>query len=319
MKNLYPEIEPFSTEMIKVSPIHDLYLEQSGNPDGQPIIFVHGGPGSGVSAKQRRFFDPSHYRIILFDQRGAGKSTPSAELEGNTTWDLVNDMELIRKHLGIRKWIVFGGSWGSTLSLAYAIKNPTKVLGLILRGIFLLRKAEIEWFYQYGAHMIYPDAWESYENHIPEEEREDLVAAYYKRLTSADPQERLKAAIVWSQWEAKTSRLFPDESYVQAFERPELALAFARIECHYFQHKGFFETDEYLLEQAHLLKDIPTFIAQGRYDVVCPAKSAWDLNKAMPWSQMKIIQDAGHSVWEPGILDAVIDAADTMREIKKYD
>lgn len=319
MKSLYPEIEAFHTETLKVSPIHEIYVEQCGNPDGQPIIFVHGGPGGGVSAKQRRFFDPNHYRIILFDQRGAGKSTPSAELEGNTTWDLVNDMEMIRKHLGIRKWLVFGGSWGSTLALAYAIKNPTKVLGLVLRGIFLLRKSEVDWFYQSGAHNLYADAWETYWGHIPEEERGDLVAAYYKRLTGPDMSARLKAAIVWSQWEAKTSRLFPDADMVQNFEKPELALAFARIECHYFVNKGFFETDNYLLENVHALKDIPTFIVQGRYDVVCPMVSAWDLHKAMPWSQIKIIQDAGHSVWEPGILDAVVDACDVLREVKKFD
>jgi proline iminopeptidase len=246
-------------------------------------------------------------------------STPSAELEGNTTWDLVNDIELIRKHLGIRKWLVFGGSWGSTLALAYAIKNPTKVLGLILRGIFLVRKSEIDWLYQSGAHMIFPDAWQEYLNFIPEAERTDIVAAYYKRLTGEDAEERLKAAIIWSQWEAKTSRLIPDEQYVKAFEKPELALAFARIESHYFFNKGFFETDGFLLEHAPTLKDIPTFIVQGRYDVVCPIKSAWDLHQAMPWSQLRIIPDAGHSVWEPGILDAVIDAADAMREIKKYD
>lgn len=319
MRTLYPEIEPFHTEMLKVSPTHDIYVEQSGNPEGQPVIFLHGGPGGGSSPKQRRIFDPAHYRIINFDQRGCGKSNPHAELEANTTWDLVNDIEMIRKQLGIRKWLVYGGSWGSTLALAYATQNHSKILGVVLRGIFLLRKFEIDWFYQNGAGNIFPEFWEEYYNFIPEDERHDLVAAYYKRLTGEDKDMRLKAAKIWSQWEARTSKLIPDQTLIDNFEDPEVALAFARIECHYFTNKGFFDTDNFLLENAHTLNDIPTFIVQGRYDVVCPATSAWDLHKAIKGSQLKIVPDAGHSLWEPGITDAVVEAFDGLRQIKKYD
>lgn len=316
-KDLYPEIEPFKKEFLKVSPLHEIYIEQSGNPEGQPVIFLHGGPGGGVSAKQRRFFDPAFYRIILFDQRGAGQSKPHAELLENSTWELVADIELIRKHLGIRKWIVFGGSWGSTLALAYAIKNPTKILGMVLRGIFLCRKKEIDWFYQEGCSNIYPDAWEGYLAPIPEEERGDMVSAYHKRLTGEDEAVKLEAALAWSKWEASTSKLIPSEDLIHTFEDPHLAVAFARIECHYFMNKAFFETDNYLLENVDAIRQIPCFIIQGRYDVVCPATSAWELSRAWPEAQLHIVPDAGHSVWEPGILTAAIEACEAFKELPK--
>ena len=317
LKDLYPEIEPYKTEFLKVSPLHELYIEQCGNPEGQPVVFLHGGPGGGISAKQRRFFDPAHYRIILFDQRGAGKSKPHAELEENSTWELVHDIEFIRKHLGLRKWIVFGGSWGSTLALAYAVKNPTKIQGLVLRGVFLCRKKEIHWFYQEGASNIYPDAWEGYLEPIPENERNDFVSAYYKRLTGKDENEKLKAALAWSKWEASTSKLFPSADLIQTFEDPTLAIAFARIECHYFINNAFFESDNFLLENIDKIRHIPCFIVQGRYDVVCPATSAWELSQAWPEAQLKIIPDAGHSVWEPGIQSAVIEACEAFKELPR--
>lgn len=315
MPELYPEIEPFKTETLKASPLHDLYVEQSGNPDGQPVIFLHGGPGAGTSPQHRRFFDPAHYRIILFDQRGCGKSTPSAELEENSTWDLVHDIELIRKHIGIRSWIVFGGSWGSTLALAYATKHPSRVRGLILRGIFLCRKEEIDWFYQDGASKIFPDLWETYREAIPAEERSDFIQAYHKRLTGADENEKLKAARAWAKWEGGTAHLYFDEKEVSAFDSDKHALEFARIENHYFVNKAFFETDNYLLENAAKLKNIPGVIVHGRYDVICPVKNAWDLKAAWPEAQLHIVPDAGHSAWEPGIQSKLVEATDAFKAL----
>lgn len=319
MRELFPKIEPFKTETIKASSLHEVYFEQSGNPDGQPILFLHGGPGGGTDPKHRQFFDPAHYRIILMDQRGCGKSKPSAELEENTTWDLVHDIELIRKHIGLRKWIVFGGSWGSTLALAYAVKHPTRVRGLILRGIFLCRKEEINWFYQQGASTIFPDLWEQYENAIPPEERADFVKAYHKRLTSKNEKERLDAAKAWSKWEGATSKLLVDEGMINSFEDPTHALEFARIENHYFVNNAFFETDNYLLENIEAIRTIPGVIVQGRYDVVCPAKSAWDLHKAWPEAQIHIVPDAGHSAWEPGILDKLVEATEAFKALPADD
>lgn len=306
INNYFPEISPYHTEFLKVSDIHNIYLEQCGNPKGRTILFLHGGPGGGCSADHRRFFDPSHYRIILFDQRGSGRSTPAAELQENTTWDLVSDIEKIRHHLQIEDWIVFGGSWGSTLALSYAIKHKEKVKGLILRGIFLCRPSEIKWFYQEGASQIFPDAWEKYFNFIPAEERQDFVTAYYKRLTHANSEIRLQAAKIWSQWEAATSRLFVDPKAVQEFEEPIYALQFARIECHYFTNNSFFESTNYLLENIFKIRQIPAAIVQGRYDVVCPAKSAWELHQAWPESELHIIPDAGHAAGEPGIKSKLI-------------
>lgn len=313
LKNFFPEITPYKTEFLKVSNIHTLYVEQCGNPNGRPIVFLHGGPGGGISPDHRRFFDPHHYRIILLDQRGSGKSTPAAELRENSTWDLVSDIEKIRQHLDIQDWIVFGGSWGSTLALTYAETHPERVKGLILRGIFLCRPSEIKWFYQFGASEIFPDVWESYHNHIPTEERHDFVSAYYKRLTHADADVRLAAAKVWSKWEAATSRLLVDLKSVDAFDDPTFALQFARIECHYFMNNAFFNTDNYLIENVSKIKHIPAAIVQGRYDVVCPARSAWDLHRAWPESQLHIIADSGHAASEPGIRSKLIELTEQFK------
>ena len=313
--SLSPSIEPYNTGMLKVADLHTIYYEEVGNPQGKPIIFVHGGPGAGASADSRRFFDPEFYRIILFDQRGCGHSTPHAELAENTTWDLVADMEKIREYLMIDRWVVFGGSWGSTLSLAYACRHPEKVVGLILRGIFLCRTSEIRWFYQEGASNIYPDEWDKYEAIIPEEERGDFVKAYYQRLTSPDYETRLLAARTWSIWEAATSHLYRDDKSIASFEDPATALAFARIECHYFTHAAFMPDDNYLLAETRKLDSIPTRIVQGRYDMPCPVRTAWDLHKAMPSADLRIIPDAGHSAMEPGITFELMQATEDFKKL----
>jgi proline iminopeptidase len=310
LKILYDPIEPFDIGRLRVSPIHELYYEQVGNATGKPVVFLHGGPGGGVSADYRRYFDPKVYRVVLFDQRGSGKSTPHANIEENTTWDLVADIERLREHLGIKRWQVFGGSWGSTLALAYAETHPDRVSELVLRGIFLCRQKEIRWFYQEGTSAIFPDVWEEYLKVIPESERADMVSAYYRRLTSDDGAVRLQAARAWSIWEGSTSKLFFDASMIEKFADPEFALAFARIECHYFINNAFFPTDNYLIENVGSIRGIPGVIVQGRYDVVCPMMSAWDLHRAWPEAQLKIIPDAGHSISEPGIIDALVEATD---------
>jgi proline iminopeptidase len=310
----FPKLEPINNGMLVVSKIHTLYWEECGNPSGVPLVFVHGGPGGGVSPDHRRFFDPSFYRIILFDQRGSGQSTPCAELEDNTTWHLVDDLEKIRAHLNISKWVVFGGSWGSTLALTYAIKHTEVVLGLILRGIFLCRPSEIKWFYQEGASNIFPDVWDEYLKPIPINERSDLVAAYYQRLTHADSSVRLEAAKAWSKWEAATSRLYVDPKAIDEFDDPEFALSFARIECHYFINNSFYETDNWILENIDKIRQIPCWIVQGRYDVVCPAKSAWELHKEWPEAHFTIISDAGHAAAEPGTLSALIAATEACKK-----
>lgn len=316
MRELYPDIEPFKSEHLKASPLHEIYVEQCGNPDGQPIVFLHGGPGAGCDPRHRRFFDPKHYRIVLFDQRGCGRSKPTAELEENSTWDLVHDIELIRKHLGFRSWVVFGGSWGSTLALAYASKHASRVRGLILRGIFLCRKEEIDWFYQKGTSNLFPEQWQEYLAPIPEEERSDLLAAYHKRLIlSSDEQERLAAAKAWSKWEAATSCLQPNQALVDSFDDAKHALEFARIENHYFMNKAFFETDNYIIEHAEMFRKIPGVIVHGRYDVVCPVKNAWDLHNLWPEAQLHIVPDAGHSAWEPGIRDKLLEATDAFKAL----
>jgi proline iminopeptidase len=310
MKTLYPEIEPFDTGRLKVSPIHELYYEQCGNPQGKPVVFLHGGPGGGLNPDYRRYFNPEIYRVVLFDQRGSGKSTPHASLEENTTWHLVEDIERLREHLGIKTWQVFGGSWGSTLALAYAETHPDRVHQLVLRGIFLCRRKEIQWFYQEGASEIFADVWEEYLKVIPEAERADMVSAYYRRLTSEDDAQRLEAARAWSIWEGSTSKLLFDPAMIEKFADPEFALAFARIECHYFMNNAFFATDNYLIENVGRIRSIPGIIVQGRYDVVCPMTSAWDLHRAWPEAQLDIIPDAGHSISEPGIIDALVRATD---------
>lgn len=308
INHLYPALEPVQIGRLPVSSIHELYYEVSGNMEGKPVVFVHGGPGAGTIPNQRRFFNPKVYKIILFDQRGCGKSTPHAELTDNSTHDLVADMETLRAHLGVDRWQVFGGSWGSTLALAYAQAHPERVSELVLRGIFLLRKSEIDWFYQGGAHHIYPDAWEPYWEHIPSSERADMVRAYYQRLTHSDPAVQLAAAKRWSIWEGRTSKLITES--VAGFEADQFALAFARIECHYFINRGFFQSDTHLLDHAHRLSQIPTVIVQGRYDVVCPMISAYELAKKMPHADLQIIPDAGHSAFESGISRALVAATD---------
>ena len=300
--------------MLPVSPVHTIYYEQCGNPEGQPVVFLHGGPGGGVVPEYRRFFDPRAYRIVLFDQRGSGNSTPHASLEENTTWHLVSDIEKLREHLGIETWQVFGGSWGSTLALAYAETHPTRVRQLVLRGIFLCRPKEIQWFYQSGASAIYPDVWEQYVKVIPEDERGDFMRAYYRRLTSDDEAVQLEAARAWSIWEGSTSKLYPDPDVEDHFGDPKFALAFARIECHYFMHNAFFDTDNYLIENVDKIRHIPAVIVQGRYDVVCPMMSAWELHRAWPEADLHITPDAGHSVMEPGNISALVEATDRFRE-----
>jgi proline iminopeptidase len=309
----YPPIEPFNTFRLKVSNLHDIYVEESGNPKGKPVVFVHGGPGGGCEAWHRQLFDPRAYRIVLFDQRGCGRSTPYAELRENTTGDLVADMELIRSKLGISAWVVFGGSWGSTLALAYAQAHPTHTLGLILRGIFLLRPEEIRWFYQEGCNWIYPDAWEHYLAPIPLAERGDLVSAYHRRLTSENPEVRRDAARAWSIWEGATSKLLQSGDMISRYGGDSFAEAFARIECHYFVNGGFFRSPNQLLEDIGKIRHIPGVIVQGRYDVVCPPKSAWDLHRAWPEAKFVLVQDAGHAASETGILRALMDASDAMR------
>ncbi|WP_088890789.1 prolyl aminopeptidase [Leptolyngbya ohadii] len=310
MRELYETIEPYATGTLKVSDLHTLYYEEVGNPEGKPIVFLHGGPGGGIDPFHRRFFDPQKWRVILFDQRGCGRSTPHAELRENTTWDLVSDIEKLRLHLGIDRWVVFGGSWGSTLSLAYSQTHPEACKGLILRGIFLLRQKELLWFYQEGASYFFPDAWENYLKPIPPAERHNLIAAYYQRLTCEDWQIRQEAARAWSVWEASTSKLLPDVGLQQRFGESQFADAFARIECHYFVNKGFFEQENQLLDQCDHIRHLPTVIVQGRYDVVCPPLSAWDLHQALPQSELIFISDAGHSMTEPGIRTALIEASD---------
>ncbi|MEP7185631.1 MAG: prolyl aminopeptidase [Rhodanobacter sp.] len=310
LRSLYPEIESFDSGFLQVSPLHTLYYEQSGNPNGKPVVFLHGGPGGGTHPKCRRFFDPAVYRIVLFDQRGCGRSTPHAELTDNTTWDLVADIERVREHLGIDRWQVFGGSWGSTLALAYAQTHPDKVTELVLRGIFMLRRRELEWFYQEGCDMLYPDAWETYISAIPEAERGDMMSAYHRRLTSDDRKARIEAARAWSVWEGATSFLRQDPAHIESSGEDEFAAAFARIECHYFVHGGFFEHDDQLLRNIDRIRDIPAVIVQGRYDVVCPLRSAWDLHRAWPEADLQIVQDAGHSAFEPGNMHQLIEATD---------
>jgi proline iminopeptidase len=313
MRELYPEIEPFDSGMLDVDSRHRLYYEQCGNPHGKPVVLLHGGPGAGCSAKMRRFHDPKHYRIVLFDQRGSGRSTPHADLVDNTTWDLVADIERLREQLGIEKWQVFGGSWGSTLALAYAEAHPRRVTELVLRGIFMLRRWELEWFYQQGANRLFPDAWEQYLAAIPEVERGDLISAYNRRLTSPDEATRLSAARAWSVWEASTSLLLQDEAFIEGHRDPHFALSFARIESHYFVHGGFFDVEDQLLRDAHRLAGIPGAIVHGRYDVVCPAQNAWELHKAWPGSKLLISPSAGHSAYEPENADALVEATDSFR------
>jgi proline iminopeptidase len=306
----YPAIEPHRSGWLRVSPVHEIYWEECGNPRGKPAVFVHGGPGAGTGENSRRFFDPRRYRIVLFDQRGCGRSRPYASLEDNTTWHLVADMERLREILGIERWLVFGGSWGSTLALAYSQAHPSRVSELVLRGIFMLRKWEIDWFYQDGAGALYPDRWEDYVAAIPPRERGDLVGAFYRRLTSPNRATRVRAARAWSVWEAATSFLRVDESSIEQWGQEEFAVAVARIECHYFVNKGFMRSEDQLLRGVDRIRHIPAVIVQGRYDVVCPIRTAWDLHKCWPEADFRIVPDAGHSALEPGTTHELVSATD---------
>ena len=303
---MFPDIEPYRRGRLKVSALHTLYFEECGNPAGRPLVFLHGGPGGGIDPQHRRYFDPRKWRIVLFDQRGCGRSTPHAELRENTTWDLVADIERLRAHLGVERWLVFGGSWGSTLALAYAESHAARVRALVLRGIFLLRASEVTWFYQHGASEIYPDAWEAFLAAIPRREHGDLLRAYYKRLTSRDAKTRRAAARAWSVWEGSTSRLVSDPALIKKFTGGRFAAAFARIEAHYFVNGGFFRRDDQLLREVGRIRHIPSVIVQGRYDVVCPMRSAWDLHRAWPEAELVVVPDAGHSMSESGIRAALI-------------
>lgn len=311
MLTLYPDIEPYARHRLAVEPPHELYLEESGNPDGIPVIVIHGGPGGGCEDWYRRFFDAERFRIILLDQRGAGRSTPLAELEGNTTQALVQDLERVREFLGIDRWMLFGGSWGSTLSLAYAQAHPEQVLGLVLRGIFLCRPDDIQWFYQHGAGRVFPDYWRDYVAPIPEDERADMVSAYYRRLTSDNELEQIQAAKAWSVWEGRCATLHPNPRVVEHFAHPHTAIALARIECHYFMNNAFLAPGQ-LLANAHRLADIPGVIVHGRYDMVCPLDNAFALSEAWPQAELRVIRDAGHSASEPPIVDALIRAVETV-------
>lgn len=304
--------------MLKVSDLHEVHYEERGKQDGNPVIFIHGGPGGGCQPECAKYFDPAVYRIILLDQRGSGKSTPHAELKENTTWHLVEDIEKLRKHLKIDKWVVFGGSWGSTLSLTYAIKYPDVVKALILRGIFLLRRFELLWFYQEGASNLYPDVWEDYIAPIPPVERGDLMSAYYRRLTGDDEEEMVRCAQAWTKWEMSTAKLYHDPSVVKSrleAENGKWPVAFARIECHYFVHGGWFESDGWILDNVDKIRHIPTTIVHGRYDLVCPPRNAWELKKALPDAQFCFVDGAGHSATEPGSQKRLIQATEEYKHL----
>ena len=310
----YPEIEPYAHGWAQVGDGQSVYWEQCGNPGGKPVVFLHGGPGSGCSTNNRRLFDPARYRIVLFDQRGCGRSEPHAadigtDMSVNTTWHLVADIEFLREMLGIDRWQVFGGSWGSGLALAYAETHPERVSELVLRGIFTLRPAELAWYYQYGASLLFPDLWEEFLAPIPEAERGDLMAAYHRRLNDPDPAVRLPAARAWSVWEGSTVTLRPDAGMRTSFGEERYALAFARIENHYFVNGGFF-TEEQLIRDAHRLAGIPGVIVQGRYDVATPPATAWDLHRAWPAAEFHLVEAAGHAASEPGIQCSLLDATD---------
>lgn len=309
LRGVYPEIEPFETGMLDVGDGHQVYWERFGTRGAKPAVFLHGGPGGATSPSHRRLFDPALYDVILFDQRGCGKSTPHASIEANTTWHLVADIERLRELMGVDQWLVFGGSWGSTLALAYAETHPERVSELVLRGIYTLTRAELDWYYQFGVSEMFPDKWERFCAPIPENERHEMMAAYRRRLTGTDREEQLRCAVAWSSWEGETITLLPNPDYSDHFYDPEFALAFARIENHFFVHAGWLEEGQ-LLRDAYKLKDIPGVIIHGRYDMPCPAKYAWALHKAWPKADFHLIEGAGHAFLEPGILDQLIRATD---------
>jgi proline iminopeptidase len=314
-RGLFPETEPFASGWLKTDGPHEIYYEECGAPDGKPCVVLHGGPGGAINPTMRRFFDPSRWRMALFDQRGCGRSRPNASLEDNTTWALIDDIERLREHLGVEKWCVFGGSWGSTLALAYAIKHPERVESLVLRGIFLLTERELRWFYQDGASMLFPDAWARFCAPIPTPERGDMIGAYHKRLTSPDRRVQAEAAAAWSQWEGDTISIRGPEARPSKFNEIDFAIAFARIECHFFINHGFFPQADWLLANAHRLRRIPGWIVQGRFDVVTPMESAWKLKTAWPEARFEVVWDAGHASTEPGIVDALVRATDQALKV----
>lgn len=308
-RTFYPAIEPFDSGLLDVGDGHQIYWERIGTKGAKPAIFLHGGPGGGLSPSQRRVFDPARYDALLFDQRGCGKSRPYASLEHNTTWDLVADIERLRQMVGVERWLVFGGSWGSALSLAYAETHPERVTELVLRGIFTLRRWELEWYYQRGASLFFPDKWDHFAAAIPAAERADMMAAYHERLTGSDRSERVRTAKEWARWEGETITLLPDPSVSDTFHDEDYAVAFARIENHYFVHAGWMEEGQ-LIRDAGLLKNIPGVIVQGRYDVACPPQTAWDLHRAWPEAEFHLVEGAGHALSQPGILHHLIEATD---------
>ncbi|MDJ0738889.1 MAG: prolyl aminopeptidase [Gammaproteobacteria bacterium] len=314
MTDLYPEIQPFRSEHLDVGAGHRLYIEQVGKPDGLPALFLHGGPGAGCEPYHRRFFDPARYRVVLFDQRGAGRSTPHASLTDNTTWDLVADIERIREHLGIERWLVFGGSWGSTLGLAYAETHPERVAALVLRGIFLCRPQEIRWFYQQGASRLFPDYWQDFVAPVAVADRGDMLAAYHRLLTGDDEVRRLAAAKAWSVWEGRTATLLPDQRVAAHFAQARVALSMARIECHYFVNDAFLRPNQ-LIADAARLDGIPGVIVHGRYDAICPLDNAWELHHAWSGSELAIIADAGHSAAEPNTRARLVEATDVLADL----
>ena len=314
-RGLFRESEPFSSGWLPTGGPHEIFYEECGNPTGKPCVIRHGGPGGAINPTMRRFFDPAKWRMVLFDQRGCGRSRPNASLEDNTTWTLIEDIERLRVRLGIEKWCVFGGSWGSTLALAYAIKHPERVESLVLRGVFLVTARELRWFYQDGASMMFPDAWARFCAPIPLEERGDMMAAYHRRLTHPDRRVQAEAAAAWSQWEGDTISIRGPEARPSKFNEIDFAIAFARIECHYFVNGGFFDTPDWLIENAHVLKDIPGWIVQGRFDVVTPLESAWRLRNAWPTARFEVVWDAGHASTEPGVVDALVRATDQALRI----
>jgi len=309
-RGLYPDNEPFAFGWLPAGGAHEVYYEECGNPAGKPAVVLHGGPGGAINPTMRRFFDPSRWRMMLFDQRGCGKSRPNASLEDNTTWALIEDIERLRVHMGVEKWCVFGGSWGSTLALAYAITHPERVESLVLRGVFLLTERELHWFYQDGASIMFPDAWARFVEPIPPEERDDLMGAYHRRLTHADRRVQARAAAAWSQWEGDTISIRGPEARPSKFNEVDFAVAFARIECHYFANRGFFQEDGWILNNIKAIQKIPGWIVQGRFDVVTPLESAWKLKAAWPKANFEIIWDAGHASTEPGIIDGLVRATD---------
>ena len=316
MRALYPEIEPYAIERLRVSDLHEIVYEEAGNPTGQPAVFLHGGPGVGILPDYRRFFDPEFYRIVLPDQRGSGRSTPHASLEENTTWHIVEDLERLRLHLGLDRWVVMGGSWGSTLALCYAITYPESVRGLIIRGVFLGTDAEKEWlFSEGGASEVFPDGWEEFAGAIPEGERDDLVAAYYRRLTSGDEAEMHAAAMSWSMWEGRISTLLPDEEFLNKIVTDHSALSIGRAECHYTYHDFFLQPDTWILDNANRLDDIPVRIVQGRYDIICPVSAAWRIHGALANSDLRIVPDGSHSPLEPGMVHELVEASEDFKSL----